>query len=174
MNLRDAILSIVTPMLGAQLFIGKVTAFDSSDWTLTCDVDDLDLDGIRVKSVINTNVTGILIEPKIGSEVLLARIGNKKESLVALKFDEVVKYRLNADKIEFKGDQYSIVKAEELQQIMTTNKSFIDAFKQVLSTPVNEPGNGATSAFQTALNGALSALDYKDGEGIENENIQHG
>jgi len=174
MNLRDAILAIVEPMLGAQVFTGKVTDFDSNDWTLTCDVDDLELDGVRVKSVINTNVTGILVEPKIGSEVLLAKIENKKEALVVLKFDDIVKYRLNADKIEFNGDDYSIVKAEELQQIMATNKAFIDAFKSSLSTPINEPGNGSPSAFQAALNASLSSLDFKDGTGIENKNIKHG
>jgi len=174
MNLQDAVLRIIQPFLGAEIFTGVVTAFDANDWTLTCKVDGLELDGIRVKSVINTNVTGILVEPKIGTQVLLAKIENKKEALVVLQFDEIVKYQLNADKIEFNGDTYSIVKAEELQQIMATNKAFIDALKTVLSTPIPEPGNGAPSAFQTALNGALASLDFGDGTGIENENIKHG
>jgi hypothetical protein len=174
MNLNDAILKIVNKEVSPQLFVGKVTAFNSNDWTLTCDVDDLELDGIRVKAIINSNETGILVEPKVGSQVLLAKIENKKESLVALQFDEVVKYRLNADLIELNGDDYSIVKAEELQQIMQTNKAFIDAFKNIVTgPPITQPAN-STSTFQTALAVAIGALDYKDGQGIENETVKHG
>jgi len=172
--LNESIRKIVRGMVTPSIIPAEVTAFNSDDWTITCKIDNLEIDEIRVKSVINTDDTGILIEPKVGSKVLLGKIDGKAEALVVLKYDEIVKYRLIADLIEFNGDDYSVVKAEELQQILTINKTFIDAFKNILSVPINEPGNGSPSAFQTALNTALASLDYKDGQGIENETVKHG
>ena len=84
------------------------------------------------------------------------------------------KWHLNDGLLTINGNEYSIVKAEELQSVMDTNANFIDAFKQALNSPVNEPGNGSPSAFQQALKGALASKDWGDHSEIKNETIKHG
>lgn len=174
MNIAETIKRIIVQFVKPSIIYGVVKSYDQSTNTVECDIDGLLIDEVKVSSVITMNGLGIKVEPKIGSRVILGRINDRAEDLIVLKFDEIVKYQLNADKIELNGDDYSIVKAEELQQVLAQNKAFIDAFKQVLSVPVNEPGNGAPSVFQQALNTALGSLPFEDGIGINNSNIKHG
>lgn len=173
MNIADEIRKIVKPLIKAQIINGTVKSFDQSTWSIEVEIEGLKLP-CRIKSVINDGDKGICVQPKLGSNVLLGLIENKEEALVALKFDEIEKYKLDADVIEMNGNSYSIVKAEKLQQILSQHKAFIDAFKSILQTPIPEPGNASPSAFQAALNVALSSLQFPDGTGIENNTVKHG
>jgi hypothetical protein len=49
---------------------------------------------------------------------------------------------------------------QKVQQELSRIKTYMTALDTVLRVPINEPGNGAPSAFQTAISGALSAVTY--------------
>lgn len=172
-ELIDSIRRAVKQMIKPAIVAGKVKSFDGANWTAEITIDGLDIE-VRTKAVINSDEKGIFVEPVVGSDVLCAMIEDRPEALVVIQWSEIVKYRLKGDLIELNGDQYSIVKAETLQQVMDQNAQFIDALKQVLSTPVNEPGNGAPSAFQAALNIALSPLQWGDHSNIHSTTVKHG
>ena len=67
-----------------------------------------------------------------------------------------------------------IIKIEELKNELEKINTFLKKFVETLKTAVNEPGNGAPSALQQALNTALSTLPFADFTQIENEKVKHG
>jgi len=77
--------------------------------------------------------------------------------------------------VELNGTEHGgLIKIAELKKELEKTNAFLKAFVQVLQVPVPEAGNGAPSAFQTALNGALSPLQLADFSQIENTKVQHG
>lgn len=81
-----------------------------------------------------------------------------------------------ADKtLELNGTEYGgIIKIEELKNELEKINTFLKKFVETLKTAVTEPGNGAPSALQQALNTALSTLPFADFTQIENEKVKHG
>lgn len=77
--------------------------------------------------------------------------------------------------VELNGTEHGgLIKIAELKKELEKTNAFLKAFVQVLQVPVTEAGNGAPSAFQAALNGALSSLQLADFSQIENTKVQHG
>lgn len=146
-------------------------------------VDGPEMHEVRLRAALDNSDTGFIEVPKKNSTVLVALIGNSRDNAFVVMCSEVDKvlmkvgaktYEMNSDGIKLNGDTYSIVKAETLKTAMDANKQFLTVFKNLLSIPINEPGNGAPSAFQAALNGALSSLNLGDHSQIENTNVKHG
>lgn len=79
-------------------------------------------------------------------------------------------YELNKDHIRFKPNIVFeigasgewMLKGETTQTELLNTQNFLTTLKQMLAVPVTEPGNGAPSAFQIALNSALSSLSVGD------------
>lgn len=81
----------------------------------------------------------------------------------------------NSGNVEINGTNLGgAVIAGELQAQLEKNNQILQAIKQVLSVPVNEPGGGSPSAFQAALNAAVSSLPIGSFDHIENEKVKHG
>lgn len=77
--------------------------------------------------------------------------------------------------VELNGTEHGgLIKIAELKKELEKTNAFLKAFVQVLQVPVTEAGNGAPSAFQTALKTALSSLQLADFSQIENTKVQHG
>ena len=174
-ELNEAIRKIVKGMVTPTIIPAEVVEFHSNDWTITCKINNLDIDEIRIKSVINTDDKGILVEPKVGSKVLLGKIDGKAEALVVLKYDSIVKYRLMADQIEFNGDEFSgIVKAEKVSDEIQSLKDEINDLKTILTTwtPVSQDGGAALKAAVSTWAGSqMTPTQQSD---YENETVKHG
>lgn len=173
MKIVEAIEKIVALRVKSSIITGVVKSFNAQNWTCEVEYKGLVLP-TRLRAVINSEVSGIRVEPVIGSTVLLGCIDDNLNALVAIQFSEIKLVKIDADKVELNGNQFSIVKAETLQQVMDQNANFINAFKQALTVPVPEPGNGAPSAFQAALNSSLSFLQWGNHNNIQNDTIKHG
>lgn len=186
MTLRESILRIVMPLLQPQNVVGKVTAVDAG--ARTCDVE---VDGgykrlgVRLRATEDGAERGFILYPKVGSYVHISMSDNNRNIWYLAMVSEVTHVECVTDgaamwKLTDQGEmlindaQWSVTKAEVLQQVMDTNAQFIDALKQVLATPVNEPGNGAPSVFQQTLNGVLSAMQWGDHSQIHNDKVKHG
>lgn len=63
---------------------------------------------------------------------------------------------------EFGGDADNLVRYAKLKEEYDKTKDVLDTFLTALQTPVNEPGNGAPSAFQAALLGVLASKQTGD------------
>lgn len=119
--------SAMQGLIKADIILGEVTAFDQDTWLATIKFDDtLTLNEVSVKSVINSEKSGLFIEPKIGSIVTVGLIDGKLENLFIIAFSEVVKYHLNTDlviieskKITLKNEQVSFINlVTELKNVL--------------------------------------------------------
>lgn len=105
--------------------------------------------------------------PAEHSKVLIGIIEGSNEAflLAAAEVDEI---RINGKELG------GLVKAETLKSEVDKNTAMWNALLQAISTPVTEPGNGAPSALQAALQAALSGRPLADLSDIENETVKHG
>lgn len=167
-ELKQLIERIVRPLLQKQVVTGKVNSVDMS--SLTCDVTvsgSYTREGVRLKAIEDNVLKGFILKPKVGSDVTIRMVEGERNMWELSMVSEV-------DEIYLKGDQWSLVKAETLKQVMDTNKQFITVLKQVLTgAPITQPAN-APSALQAALAGALGSLNWGDHSNIDNTNVKHG
>lgn len=186
-KIEEALTNRLKKLLAVQQFVAVVKEVDQSKYT--CDVQAVDDSPIhhdvRYKTTINDSDKGVIIHPAKGSFVICSILDNDENSVIISKvteFDELevttadgFKVHLKGDEMKINGDQFGgLVKAPELKTQVDKNTQILDTFKQLLQTPINEPGLGAPSAFQAALNSALAALQTADLSNIENEKIKHG
>jgi hypothetical protein len=79
------------------------------------------------------------------------------------------------DDIEFNGGENGgLVNWTEAKAQLDFVKQFVDAIKQLAGgMPIPEPGNGAASAFQAALNGVISSIQVPNFDDLEDTKIKH-
>lgn len=132
--------------------------------------DDNELTDVRLISVIDTISKKVVIYPKVGSIVLVGFIGKSKR---AMSF--VVQYS-ETDGLMLNGNDYSMVKAEELKTQLDKNNDLMTAIITVInsSVPITEPGSGSPSAFQAALKTAITLKTLGDFSNIKNDKVKHG
>lgn len=177
MTLKEAIKLLgQDPGAAPTILIGEVTKFDATKWLATVKLNaGWTDDDIRVKAVINSEDSGILVEPKIGSFVLCAQIENKKESLVVIAWSEIVRFRIIADLTELNGDQFGgTVKSEVVASEIAELKSDINMLKQLIAswTPVPQDGGLALRFLLQTWSG--QSLTAKNKQDFENPKVKHG
>lgn len=166
-----------------EVFNGKVKAVSEEDATCDVDIDDdLTVFAVRLRSVVTDN-KGVWALPKVDSDVQIAQIEGGTDFIV-IKTSEVDKVfivigdtsievtdtqiKVNEDVIVIEEDEITInggsndgvpkvaaVKTK-LNNLENKMNALITAMTTLLATPVAEPGNGAPSAFQVAMNTALT------------------
>ena len=73
---------------------------------------------------------------------------------------------------EFGGNADNMVRYSILKQEYDKTRAVLDAILTTLSTPINEPGNGAPSAFQAAMILAVGILETGDISGSKIDKIK--
>lgn len=97
-----------------------------------------------------------------------------EEGDVAVYTEGGAKIVLHEDEIYINGGKNGgLIKTEELKKELEKNNQILQAIINVCKTPVTEAGNGAPSAFQTAMNGVISSLQVANYANIENEKVKH-
>lgn len=175
----EVIRAAVKRMVRPDLVIGKVTKFDSNNWTIDVELNEgSKVDEVTIRAVLNDGATGIFIEPKVGSYVLCALNDGKIENLSCLQFSEIVNMKLLPEEELFlRGDTHGgLVILEKL-------KTNIDQLKQAYETLKNGTvagfnavgvgsaanGPGGATAFQSAT--ASVNIQFQD---MENKKVKHG
>lgn len=182
-KLRKAVRSMVADMIPVQTLQCEVKSVDADKRTcVVIDSHDLEWEDVLLGVAEGE---GNWNKPSVGSMVNISIIENIDGAAYVSLFSEVdevyvnckdgAKFSLQSDgKVRANGDKWTMVKGEQLKSVMDANKQFITAFKTALGVSVNEPGNGSPSAFQTALNGALSSMNWGDHSQITNDKVLHG
>ncbi len=161
----------------ADIILGEVTNFDKETWCATVKFNKtLELDQVSVKCVINSEASGILVEPKIGSQVSCGLIDGKIENLFIITYSEVVKYRLITDLIELNGDSNGglLIESKLVQELKKVNQLLQSLTSVINGAPVPEPGNGSPSALQISLKAAIAGKQLPTYEDITNQKVKHG
>jgi hypothetical protein len=168
---------------------GIIISVDESKYTCVVALQSTNSDG----STTNTNVYNVPLKVLVGSQASLIEIP-KVNSTCTLCFrdnniqrpqlyqtDQCDKILVKIDNstlqidtngFVFNGGSHGMVKADELKTQSEKDKAILDGFLQVLQTPVNEPGNGAPSAFQAALIAAIGTKQSGVWTALENDKIK--
>jgi hypothetical protein len=171
--------AIKNVMRGALVVDGVIINTDDAETKFVCDVqvgDDNPCTYFAVPLRVMVGSQAAFIEiPNVNSNCPLcfrdANIGRPQILFV----DSVLKILSNATNVIFNGGQLGgIVKAKELQTQSNKDKQILDALLQILTgPPIDEPGNGAPSALQTALATALAGLQSGTWDQLEDPTITH-
>lgn len=175
MTMKEAIQRMVAEKIKATVLVAKVKSFQASDWTIVIDIENkTEVDGVRIRSVINSDSKGIMVEPKVGSYVLVGLIDNRIESLFVVGYSEIVKYHLNADTILLNGDTNGgLVKSEVVSNEIQGIKDEINNLKTILSAWVPVPSDGG-AVLKAALSGFYTPIAPTLQAQYENNTVSHG
>ena len=146
--------------------LGKVISIDKE--LNTCDVEPINkgADLLDVKlTATEGNKKGIIIYPKIGTNVLVTFLDNENSFVsMCTEIDEII-YN--------EGTNGGLINIETLISELDKNNMILNAIKTVVSSPIPEAGNGAPSALGTALNSALGSLQIGSFNSMEDEKFKH-
>ena len=146
-------------------FIAEVLSVDVN--SRTCDVsnidNDLDYNNVMLQAYVSHS--GIVVFPKVNSQVLVTMI-NETLGHVTM-YSEV-------DLITMNGDSYGgIVKADELKIQLDKTNEVVNAIVSAITTFVPLPGDGGL-ALKTLAISSLTGKTTGIYTNIENDNIKHG
>lgn len=147
--------------------------------------EDIQIEGVNLRAVIDENTNGWLVEPKVDSFVLIAPLENEEGDYYITMFSEIEKITLTIEDMIFVaskdgfifngGALGGLIKLEEFRVQIQKNNEILTALLNVLTgTSISEAGNGAASALQAALKTALSGKEVGNfGSNIENDKVKH-
>ncbi len=142
----------------------------------TCDLaddDGLEFPDVRLRPVESNN-QGWMLVPKVNTWALALRIEDGGDWML-IAADELEAVRLVCEDIQINGGENGgLVKWPSAKTQLDLVMDFIQAVKTVVEgAPIPEPGSGAPSAFQTALSGAIAAINAPSFEDLENLKVKH-
>lgn len=178
-DIIDAIRKAVKSQIKPDLLLGKVKSFDSSNWTVDVDLNNgATVEEVTVRSVLNSEDTGLFIKPKVGSRVLCGMVDGKLENLTILVFSEIENIEIMpGQKMKLRGDDYGgLVKLQELKDNLDELKQYCSSLKSAISNGMTAIGAGSAASGptgKTAFETEMSSASINFGD-MENKNISHG
>lgn len=169
-NLRDIIQGL-SKESSVELYskIGEVTAVDKKAGTV--DLDPIDGSAPILKARLSPDLqtnTGIIQVPRVGSNVIITFLSPVR-AFVSLVTDpeEII---ING------GGKKGLIIWDELKSQLDANSAILQSLINAIKTPVTEPGNGAPSAFQAKLLGAVGPKTpgQFNEDKILNKKVTHG
>lgn len=175
----EIIRAAVKGMIRNDLVIGKVEKFNSSDWTIDVTLNSgPSIEEVTIRAVLNSESTGIFVEPKVGSYVLCALNDGKLENMSVVLYSEIVNIKfLPKEKLILRGDSFGgLVKNDELKQNIDQLKQAVETIKSAVFSALNAVGagsaaNGAAGASTFQAQTASINIQFQD---MENKNVKHG
>jgi hypothetical protein len=170
----------------ANIYDGVIVGIDNAETKFVVDVKVLS-DGEPTffdvpLAVLTNNQASVIGIPDLNSPCIIGfRDGNNGRPQI-ISVDKITKlllnfssFVINCDTVVFNGGQLGgMVKAKELKTQSEKDKAILDALLQIINgAPVMEPGNGAPSAFQAALQGVLAGKQTGTWTGLEDSKITH-
>lgn len=179
----EEIIEKLKALCGKQISIEPATvkSVDEAKHTCTVELDDIELEDVRLNAVNDDNDKTSFIIPKVNSWVLIAYIqGNEADAFVSA-FSEIEKIIIQTSGIEItadsivinNGDNNGLVKVAELTQKLNTLENDLNTIKQVFSSwvPVANDGGAALKSASASWSG--SQLQQTKQADIENDKIKH-
>lgn len=173
--MREVIQHIVKGMIKSTNVVGKVISVDSSNYTITVQLNESDLkvDGVRLRSVIETSLSsGIFIEPKVGSFILVGIVDNNTSQMFVAAYSEITSIKFITDQIHLAGDTNGgLIKINDLKTQWDAN---VNAIKTACIAGFSALAGLDGSASLNAFNGASGAIKVLNKTTLENSKVKHG
>lgn len=173
-QIRQALSSYIKRINPDATVLGTVKSVDET--AATCTVWDEDsqttLYDVRLRPTLDGNKSITLI-PAFNTWALAVRIEDSEDWMV-LAVGELAKYFITCSNVVINdGQNGGLVNWPDAKTELDKVKQFITAFKNCLSVPVSEAGGGAPSAFQAAMNSAMSSTAVPSFENLEDPKVKH-
>lgn len=166
--MKDLIEKIAKGVQKMTLLRCKVDAVNEADQT--CDVTPINGDAqlldVKLKALLDGLENGMVIFPKVGSQVVVGLADVTDTDAFVLVFSEF-------DKIVFlDGSNEGLVKLPVLQNEVAKINNFLTAIKNTFTNFVPVPSDGG-AALKTAMNAALASQQTADLSDAGNDKILH-
>lgn len=174
--LEDLIKSILKRYSKTKNFEGEVVSVDELKETCVVKpVDAPELFGVRLKSIIGTTSSRLVIIPKVGSYVTVSVLNNIETETYVTQFSEVDKILTNCENVIYnEGSKGGLVNWPDAKvQLEKTNELLQALIGAINGAPIPEPGSGSPSALQAALKGALVGKQLGDYSNLEDTKVKH-
>ncbi len=167
MSFRDKLIELIKDNTPVQMIPCEVMSVDTNKGTV--EVKDMltDTNLYDVKLQASQDDTGVLLEPTVGSMVIVAIIGNEERNCYVAGFSGLKSISLGGD--AFGG----LTKTKELQKQIDKNTTAIRTIINTFASGAITPSDGGLS-FKTSLVTATQPLQLADLSSIENEKVKHG
>jgi hypothetical protein len=158
---------------------GVIVSVDNTAMTcevkLTCGDDATPTDGILL-NVFLENKGGVYLIPAVNVNCLVCEVdgpGQLKELLKADSYTNIVMQASNV--IQFNSGSFGgLTKTQELQTQINKLNTLVSHLVTIINgVPIDEPGSGAPSALQAALQTAIVADEVGDFSDIEDTKVTH-
>ena len=129
------------------VFTAKVKSVQANT-TCTVELEGLTVSDVRLRAVVNSENSKILVTPKTGSHVLVADLSGDLSQLAVVGYSEVEKIEVDAnDEIVFNGgENKGLVKVESMVDWMQKVYNDLQTLVGLLSSS-SVAGNGANLAI---------------------------
>jgi hypothetical protein len=124
-------------------------------------------------SVIASSPKGFFVVPTVGS-VVIVTFTSKENSFISAwtSIDKVISKQ--CEFIFNDGSNGGLTITPELKTQLDKNNQLLQSVITIINgSPIPEPGNGAPSALQAALAGAIAGKQLGDFSNIENDKVKH-
>jgi hypothetical protein len=157
-------------------FLVQIKSVDGDRCTV--EYEGAEFSDVRLRAVLNSETSKILVTPKVGSYVLAVDLSGDLTELTALQYSEVDRIEVNCDNIIFNGGDKGIVKIKELSDKLKALESKLNDHTHI----VPAGGVSVTTANGPAANPApvsVPAISNKSAEfqsgysDFEDKKIKH-
>lgn len=176
MTIREAIQKSVEGMIKPTIHVGVVKSVNETDMTCVVDLTTApDADDVRIRAAIDQVATGLLIIPKVGSTVLIARIEGKIESPVLISYTDIQKINIvTEDILQLNGDSLGgLVRSDRVKQDIDSIKQELNDLKILFNSWVPVPQDGG-AALKASLASWAQPLQMQQATYYESEKVKHG
>lgn len=175
------------PELEHTTMLAEIKSINADERTCVVTIEEIDYDDVRLYSVANKELKGFVMLPKIGSQVIVSRIGNSNELFVSM-FSEVdavkltigdkLAVELTTDKLNYTSDKVTLeikenkvhLTADEIVfnggdndglvklKELQSNLDSLKSYVEAIHTAIPVAFTAVLAAL--AANGALGAASY--------------
>lgn len=164
MTLEEAITRLFKRMVKPSFERCKVVKVDKTAKTLVAEPIAGGANFLNVKLTSLASDNNVVVYPKVGTIIIIGVVSGADTYVAQVgEFDTIV----------YGKGKHGAPKTKDLVRELNKTNALLNTFLTVLNTPVNEPGNGAPSVFQAALNVALKAHELGDYSQIESNKLSY-
>ena len=162
-------------------FSGEVVSVDEAEKSCVVQVGNINIEDVRLNSIIQADLKSFSIVPAPKSKVLLTRIGLSNEMCI-VQYSEIDKvlieigeqsFEMNKDGFLFnKGENKGLIIIDELTKNLEKLTARVDTIYDGLSKLSPDPPQAGSASVTSGLKAIVSPAK-EDFSNIENEKVKH-
>ncbi len=139
-----------------QTFTAKVTELNENEQTLTVEHDKIKTFDVRLKAIVESTESEIIIYPTIGSYVTVGILYNDEKEVFVVQYSEIDKIQIKIDKAEFVITKDGFLIKKENENLLSVLQDFVTEVSKIIVVQGTSPNVPAltqiSNRFKTILN----------------------